>query len=86
MSHYPQGRSNRESLMQVLLSPKILIDLSICLIFSIPLTTLGQEENSEDGSSIKYGAEFFSQYSPVNVNDMIDRIPGINLAMNGRGG
>ena len=85
MPHYPQGRSNRESLMQVLLSPKILIDLSICLIFSIPLTTLGQEENSEDGSSIKYGAEFFSQYSPVNVNDMIDRIPGINLAMSNRG-
>ena len=30
-----------------------------------------------EDSTVIYEANFFSQYSPVSVNDMIDRIPGI---------
>ena len=36
-----------------------------------------------DESTVVYEADFFTQYSPVSVNDMIDRIPGISLALNG---
>jgi outer membrane receptor for ferrienterochelin and colicin len=36
-----------------------------------------------DESTVVYEAGFFTQYSPVSVNDMIDRIPGISLALNG---
>ena len=43
-------------------------------------TTLGhaQETNSEN-STIVYEANFFEQYTPVSANDMITRIPGVNL-------
>lgn len=39
-----------------------------------------------DESTVVYQADFFDQYSPVSVSDMIDRIPGISLALNRRGG
>jgi outer membrane receptor for ferrienterochelin and colicins len=39
-----------------------------------------------EDSTIVYEASFFKQYSPVSVNDMIDRIPGISLALNRGGG
>ncbi len=37
-------------------------------------------------STVVYKADFFTEYSPVSVNDMINRIPGIGLALNNRGG
>jgi len=43
-------------------------------------------DSALEESSVIYDAAFFAEYSPVNVNDMIDRIPGISLAMNNRGG
>ncbi|MFT4813265.1 MAG: outer membrane receptor for ferrienterochelin and colicins, partial [Paracoccaceae bacterium] len=44
---------------------------------------LAQDQTSLDDSTIVYNAEFFFQFSPVSVNDMIDRIPGIGLALGG---
>ena len=41
------------------------------------------EPQATDESTVVYEAGFFTQYSPVSVNDMIDRIPGISLALNG---
>ena len=41
------------------------------------------EPKAADESTVVYEAGFFTQYSPVSVNDMIDRIPGISLALNG---
>jgi outer membrane receptor for ferrienterochelin and colicins len=41
------------------------------------------EPQAVDESTVVYEAGFFTQYSPVSVNDMIDRIPGISLALNG---
>lgn len=44
-------------------------------------------KTSLDESTVIYQADYFAQYSPVSVNDMVDRIPGIGLALNGhRGG
>ncbi|MDE0733690.1 MAG: TonB-dependent receptor plug domain-containing protein [Gammaproteobacteria bacterium] len=42
-------------------------------------------ENPTDDSTIIYPADYFADFSPVSVSDMINRIPGIGLAM-GRGG
>ena len=36
-------------------------------------------------STVIYPAAFFSQYSPVSVNDMIDRIPGVSISGGGGG-
>lgn len=42
--------------------------------------------DSLEDSTIVYEAHFFDDYSPVSINDMISRIPGIGLAMNRGGG
>lgn len=33
-------------------------------------------------STVVYPAEYFAEFNPVNVNDMIDRVPGISVALN----
>lgn len=43
-----------------------------------------QEQNASDiESTVTYPAEFFTQYEPYSVNDMLSRIPGISLARGG---
>lgn len=42
-----------------------------------------QAQDIADDSTVTYPAEFFSQYEPFSVNDMLDRIPGINVARQG---
>lgn len=44
-----------------------------------------QDSNSDD-STIVYEADFFEQYTPISANDMISRIPGVNLRSGGPGG
>ena len=46
------------------------------------LPTLAQEA-PEDESTVTYPASFFAQYGPVSVNDMLNVIPGISLALEG---
>ncbi len=36
-------------------------------------------------STVTYEANYFTQYNPVSANDMLDRIPGIGLALRGGG-
>lgn len=45
-----------------------------------------QAENSNDSSTVVYQADFFDQYQPYSVNDMLARIPGIDLARGGSNG
>ena len=45
-----------------------------------------QEENPSDDSTIVYPASYFAEYYPVSANDMLNRIPGIGLALRGSGG
>lgn len=56
------------------------------LTFALLSTTLvqAQESNSEN-STIVYQANFFEQYTPISANDMITRIPGVNLRNNSGG-
>ncbi len=45
-------------------------------------------ESAEEatGSTVVYDAEFFAQFAPITANDMLDRIPGININGGGGGG
>lgn len=45
-----------------------------------------QEPVTDNESTIRYPASFFAQYEPFSVNDMLNRIPGITLAMSGGAG
>ncbi len=55
-----------------------------------PLSAAAQQipgpEDTTDDSTIVYPASYFVEFLPVSVNDMLNRIPGINLAMNRGGG
>ena len=43
--------------------------------------SLGQETGAESAAStVVYKAEFFAQYNPVTANDMLERIPGLDLS------
>ncbi|GIT20897.1 MAG: hypothetical protein CM1200mP40_05790 [Gammaproteobacteria bacterium] len=53
------------------------------LILPIQSTVLGQEADAAADSTVTYPASYFAQFSPVSVNDMLDRIPGIELALQG---
>ena len=61
----------------------------VCLITLLGLgksaSAQSPEDESLEDSTVVFEAEFFKQFQPVSVNDMIDRIPGIGLAL-GRGG
>ena len=47
-------------------------------------TASAQDQAGADiQSTVTYPAEFFAQYEPYSVNDMLNRIPGISLAMGG---
>ena len=56
--------------------------LSLTLLLSgaiFSTSALAQEPTTND-STVTYPAEFFAQYEPFSVNDMLDRIPGIDTA------
>ncbi len=45
-----------------------------------------QFEDPTDDSTIVYPASYFAEFNPVSANDMLNRIPGISLALRGGGG
>ena len=48
--------------------------------------TMGQEPSiSDDDATVVYPASYFAQYQLLSVSDMLDRIPGINVARQGSG-
>lgn len=59
-----------------------LCTLTLALLSTSPIHA--QESNSEN-STIIYEANFFDQYTPISANDMITRIPGVNLRNNSGG-
>jgi len=59
---------------------------SLLLASSIQLAAAQNQPTTDDDSTVTYPASFFAQYQPYSVNDMLIRIPGINLALGGGGG
>ncbi|MCI5106978.1 MAG: outer membrane beta-barrel protein [Pseudomonadales bacterium] len=43
------------------------------------------QESSDSDSSVRYPANYFAEFTPLTVNDMLDRVPGIDLILNNRG-
>lgn len=46
-------------------------------------SAMAQAPVTSDDATITYPAEYFAQFQPYSVNDMLQRIPGINLAQGG---
>ena len=54
------------------------------VFLSNSLALNGQESDiAQDDATITYPASYFDQYNLLSVSDMLDRIPGINLARQG---
>ncbi len=72
------------------LSNRVLCSLVIGLTCLLSINSSAQAQNqpqsTADDSTITYPVEFFDQYEPFSVNDMLDRIPGISVARSGGGG
>ncbi|NKB32505.1 MAG: TonB-dependent receptor plug domain-containing protein [Pseudomonadales bacterium] len=58
---------------------------TLLLLLVSPLVTaqLVQPEDPTDDSTIVYPASYFAEFFPVSANDMLNRIPGIGLALRG---
>lgn len=53
------------------------------------ITSAAENSESTDdsaASTVVYDAAFFAQYNPITANDMLDRIPGLNIGGGGPGG
>ncbi|MEX0619024.1 MAG: TonB-dependent receptor plug domain-containing protein [Pseudohongiellaceae bacterium] len=44
------------------------------------------QTSTGDSSTVVYPASYFAQYEPFSVSDMLNRIPGITVALQGSGG
>lgn len=64
---------------------KLLLPMSaLCLAI---LSANATAQSPEDNSTVTYPSAYFAEYAPITVNDMLNRIPGINLVLsNGSAG
>ena len=53
----------------------------IIVLLSALCTRAMAQEAADDEATVTYPASFFAQYNPVSVNDMLNVIPGISLAL-----
>jgi len=58
----------------------LLLPQFLALILAFPHIVLAQSQDSSE-STVTYPADYFTQFAPVSVNDMLNRIPGIGLAL-----
>ncbi|MCG8416078.1 MAG: TonB-dependent receptor plug domain-containing protein [Pseudomonadales bacterium] len=62
------------------------IGLTSALFLTQAPAAWAQSPTTSDDATVTYPASFFDQFQPFSVNDMLQRIPGINLALGGGGG
>lgn len=65
------------------MSVKPLITFVSAALFSLLSTLVLAQDVAEDDATITYPASYFAEYGAVSVNDMLNRIPGIGLALEG---
>jgi len=58
--------------------------LTICLA-SNALSQQQAQQDASDDSNVTFPASYFGEFNPLTVNDMLDRVPGIDLILNGGG-
>lgn len=52
----------------------------------LSMTALAQaQESTDEDSTITFPASYFTQFAPTTINDMLDRVPGIELIRSGSG-
>tara|TARA_B110000438_G_scaffold69378_1_gene69630 strand:- start:282 stop:2465 length:2184 start_codon:yes stop_codon:yes gene_type:complete len=56
--------------------------ISVSVLPEVVLSQTDSEITSSD-STVTYPASYFIQFAPVSVSDMLDRIPGIGMVLNG---
>ncbi len=62
------------------------IGLSTLILAGYGPQALAQNQpTTAEDSTVTYPASYFDQYQPFSVNDMLQRIPGINVALGGNG-
>lgn len=66
-------------------TPLVLGFTGLLLASSIHSAVAQDQPTTDDGSTVTYPASFFAEFQPYSVNDMLVRIPGINLALGGGG-
>ncbi len=66
-----------------MLPKNVLLPLIGLLIFNSAILSLQAQEATDDDATVTYPASYFEQYGAVSVNDMLSRIPGIDLALEG---
>ena len=59
--------------------------LSLLIASSLSAPSFAQSAEG-DGSTIIYEADYFTEYRPINAQDMLSRIPGVNSGGGGGGG
>ncbi|MDO9478752.1 MAG: TonB-dependent receptor plug domain-containing protein [Pseudohongiella sp.] len=63
---------------------RLILSGTTALCLSIALTT-AQAQAPESDSTVTYGADFFSEFGALTVNDMLDRVPGIEMILQAGG-
>lgn len=53
-------------------------------VFAMAAEPLVAQSTDESDSTVTFPAAYFSQFNPLTVNDMLDRVPGIDLIRNTR--
>ena len=59
--------------------------LVICLALLSITNMAHAQESVDDDSTITFPASYFAQFNPTTINDMLDRVPGIQLIRAGSG-
>ncbi|MDX1491811.1 MAG: TonB-dependent receptor plug domain-containing protein [Pseudohongiellaceae bacterium] len=58
----------------------------LALAIALSSSFQGAAAQEESDSTVVYPASYFDQYTPVSANDMVTRIPGVNVRGNSGGG
>ena len=53
------------------------------MLISIQSSLVSGQDSTEENATVTYPASYFAEYGAITVNDMLNRIPGINLALDG---
>ncbi len=61
---------------------RLTLAIAVSTALLVQTTDTFAQDSADLDSTVVYPAEYFAQFNPVNVNDMIDRVPGISVALN----
>ena len=66
-----------------MINPSSAVPYLSCFLPMIVVSNAAAQTAMQENSNVSYPASYFSEYEPLTVNDMLDRIPGIDLILQG---